>query len=107
MIKASFFIKGDYLSGFEISGHSGFAESGSDIVCAAVSSAAYLTANTVTEVIGALAEADESDGRLRLTLASPDEKTEIALRGLELHLKELSALYPKNITLKYGGVKNA
>ena len=42
------------LCGFEISGHS--SKDGADevgkIVCAAVSSAAYLAANTVTDIIG-------------------------------------------------------
>ena len=44
-------IGNDRLTGFDISGHAMFAESGSDIVCASVSSAAYMAANTVTAVI--------------------------------------------------------
>ena len=38
--------------GFRVEGHSGYAEEGADIVCAAVSSAAYLIVNSVTEVRG-------------------------------------------------------
>ena len=93
------------LKGFEIKGHAMFAESGEDVVCAAVSSAAYMAANTITDVIKANADADADDGRMLLTLRNPDEKTETVLRGLELHLTELSKQYPENIKIIYGGVK--
>ena len=36
--------------GFSLQGHAGCGEAGQDIVCAAVSSAAYLTVNTLTDV---------------------------------------------------------
>ena len=82
-----------------------FAESGEDVVCAAVSSAAYMAANTVTEVIKTNAEAEADEGRMLLAISNPDEKTETVLRGLELHLTELSKQYPENIKIIYGGVK--
>ena len=84
-----------------------FAESGSDVVCAAVSSAAYMAANTLTEIVGAKADASAQDGMMRVILIQPDEQTETVLRGLELHLTELSKQYPENIKIIYGGVKNA
>ena len=37
---------------FTVKGHSGSANAGEDIVCAAVSSAVYMAANTVTEILG-------------------------------------------------------
>ena len=49
MIQVIFTVKDNDICGFEISGHSDYAEEGSDIVCAAVSSAALMTANTITE----------------------------------------------------------
>ena len=52
MIQAEFLMaEGGAAAGFHITGHAG-GEAGTDIVCAAVSSAAYLVANTVTEVMG-------------------------------------------------------
>jgi uncharacterized protein YsxB (DUF464 family) len=39
---------GDY-TGFSVEGHSGYADEGSDIVCAAVSSAVQLSLNLITE----------------------------------------------------------
>ena len=91
MIKVRLLIGNDRLTGFDISGHAMFAESGSDIVCASVSSAAYMAANTVTEIIGAAAEDNEAAFAV--------------LDGLRLHLTELSKQYPKNIKIIYGGVK--
>lgn len=84
-----------------------FAESGSDVVCAAVSSAAYMAANTVTEIIGAKAFASVSEAKMRLTVNEANEQTETVLKGLRLHLSELSKQYPENIRVIYGGVKNA
>ena len=50
MTKATFYFDKNVPYGFLISGHSDFAEEGYDIVCASISSAAYLVANTITEV---------------------------------------------------------
>ena len=43
MIKAVFAVKGEKFIGFTVKGHSGYAESGNDIICAGVSSALMLT----------------------------------------------------------------
>ena len=107
MIKVRFSVGDRQLNGFEISGHALFAESGKDIICAAVSSAAYMAANTVTEIIRADAKAQAEDGAMVLTLNKPNTQAEMVLRGLELHLTELSKQYPQHIKIIYGGVKNA
>ncbi len=107
MIKVRFSVGNRQLKGFEISGHAMYAESGSDIVCASVSSAAYMAANTITDVIGADADVAAGDGTMSVTLNQPNEQAQAVLRGLELHLTELSKQYPQNIKLIYGGVKNA
>ena len=107
MTEIRFYSFKDRLTGFEISGHAMYAESGSDIVCASVSSAAYMAANTITDVIGADADAAAGDGTMSVTLNQPNEQAQAVLRGLELHLTELSKQYPQNIKLIYGGVKNA
>ena len=105
MIKVIFFIAEKRHKGFEISGHAYHGEAGSDIVCAAVSSAAYMAANTVTDIIGADATANQTDAKLTLTVNSPTEQTETVLKGLDLHLKELSRQFSENIKVIYGGVK--
>ena len=49
MTTASFFKKNGKIQKFSVSGHSGYSEQGSDIVCAAVSSMVMLTVNIITE----------------------------------------------------------
>ena len=66
-----------------------------------------MAANTITEVIGADADAVAGDGTMSVTLNQPNEQAQAVLRGLELHLTELSKQYPQNIKIIYGGVKNA
>ncbi len=105
MIKVRLLIGNDRLKGFEISGHAMFAQSGSDIVCASVSSAAYMVANTITEIIGANASASVGEASMRLILNEENETALTVLRGFELHVTELSKQYPKNIKIIYGGVK--
>ena len=105
MIKVRFLIGNKQLQGFEIRGHAMYAESGNDIVCASVSSAAYMAANTITDVICANADAVAEEGRMIVTLNQPNEQAQAVLRGLELHLTELSKQYPENIKIIYGGVK--
>ena len=96
------------ITGFEVSGHSGFAKSGEDIVCAAVSSAAYMTANTITDFMGIDAKIAVEDGYMRLELRRNNAKqAQPLLKGFEAHMQCLSDDYPKNIKLKFGGVRNA
>ena len=100
MISVVFFNDSGSLRGFRLSGHAGFAESGQDIVCAAVSSAAYLTANTVTDVAGVPADVTEKDGLLELTIAPQDAATvRDVLEGFRLHMTQLAEQYPQHITI--------
>ena len=89
------------LSGFCVRGHAQFAESGRDIVCAAVSSAVYMAANTVTEVLGLSPEISECDGKLSLSLSEKEvSAARTVLEGLRLHLQALCEQYPDYITME-------
>jgi uncharacterized protein YsxB (DUF464 family) len=107
MTQVRFQIDDNRLTGFEISGHSGFALEGSDIVCAAISSAAIMAANTVTEIIGGKADITENEGYLRFSLIDTDVESVKVLEGLRLHLMQISEQYPDNIKIIYGGKQNA
>ena len=101
MIQVIFTVKDNDIRGFEISGHSDYSEQGSDIVFAAVSSAALMAANTVTEIQSLAAEITEDDGFLSLSLSQEDAKTaEVVLNGLALHLNALSQAYSQYINVK-------
>ena len=93
MIRAVFF-EGENGRGFEISGHAG---GSTDIVCAAVSSAVYMAANTVTEIIKVHADISEQDGYLKFFVGEENDSAAAVLDGLKLHLTELSKQYPKKI----------
>jgi len=96
MIRAEFFIDhSGMLTGFHINGHAGLAEKGEDVLCAFVSSAAYMTANTITEIIGADADAEADDGDMFLTVREKIIECQTILNGLRLHLEETEKQYPE------------
>lgn len=101
MIRAEFFTQTDgELAGFRVTGHNG--DAGRDILCAAVSSAAYLVANTVTEVIRADAEIAVEDGYMLVRVAPGQVKScRSIFEGFKLHMKGLEEQYPKNIIVSY------
>ena len=87
----------DNHSGFWIKGHSRLDTAGKDILCAAVSSAALMAINIVTDVCGcrALIRRDDKQGYLFLSVVSSDAKKAYPIiRGLQLHLQELCRMYP-------------
>ncbi len=98
MIKVEFFGESPVF-GFCIKGHSGYSEQGSDIVCAAVSSAAYMVANTITDVLKIEPLVlYENDGEMRLELdESSAQKCSDIMSGFVLHLNSLSKEYKKYI----------
>ena len=52
MTRVEFFDQDGRITGFTVSGHSGYAEAGADIVCAAVSTAVQFASITIEEVLG-------------------------------------------------------
>ena len=96
MTKATFYFDENVPYGFLISGHSGFAESGEDIVCASISSASFMVANTITEILKVNAKIDVNDGRMKL-IVNKEQKhiTKDILLGLKLHLESLAEQYPE------------
>ena len=89
--------------GFRVSGHTGV--SGESVVCAAVSSACYMAANTITEVLHIDAELSVADGYMRVTVSGDDiPKAEAILAGLRIHMEQLAEQYPDQIKLKFSEV---
>ena len=58
-----------------------------------------MAANTVTEIIGADADADAEDGYLKLLIKKSANSAQDILNGLKLHLTELQKDYPENINV--------
>ena len=107
MTTAKFFLRENSIRGFEISGHSGYAPEGEDIVCSAVSSAAIMAANIITTSFDEHADVKSEDGYLRLMLSGESAECEAVLEGLKYHLTNISKQYPQFIKIIFGGVKNA
>ena len=99
MIRVTFRGCADLLQGFRIEGHAGMGVAGEDIVCAAVSSAAYMTANTITEIIGAPADITVDDGYMALQVTDNAVGCKEILSGFRLHLQALQEQYPTRIQL--------
>ena len=99
MINVTFYKRADSFTGFEFSGHSDYAEEGFDIVCAAVSSAAYLTANLLSDSFSENTYVTVSDGHMILTVEKSDNSDRI-IEGLYQHLLQLEDQYTKDIIVK-------
>ena len=103
MVCAVFYTADDgVLLGFRVQGHSGYAESGEDIVCAAVSSAALMAANTVTEVLHVPAQVSVKDGDLHFMVLPKDARQcRDVFSGFKLHMLSLEEQYPDYISVNY------
>ena len=89
---------------FECSGHSDYAEIGSDIVCASVTSVIYAAMNGIENVLGIIFGYEQSDGYILCVM--PEELNEIEtkhinilLESMFLFLKELEKQYPHNVSV--------
>ena len=56
MTRCEFFTQDERITGFSVSGHSGYAEAGADIVCAAISAVVTMAEATINDVCGAKAK---------------------------------------------------
>ena len=102
MTRCEFFTDNDRITGFSVSGHSGYAEAGKDVVCAAISAIVTMAEATINDVCGAKAKVrvKEEDARVTLTLpASCDEEESVqaVLAGMILTLCSLRDDYPDYI----------
>ena len=102
MTKCEFFTEDDRITGFSISGHSGYAEAGQDIVCAAISAVVTMAEATITDVCGAKAKVrvKEEDARITLTLPTScdeEESVQAVLAGMLLTLCSMRDDYPDYI----------
>lgn len=84
----------------EINGHAGYRESGTDIVCASVSSIAITTVNAILKLDSEALIYEEADGYLYIELIKHDKYIDTLISNMLDLLKELEKKYPKYINLK-------
>ena len=102
MTKCEFFRDGARITGFSVSGHSGYSEAGSDIVCAAISAVVGMAEATINDVCGGKAKVrvKEADARITLTLPAicdEEDSVQAVLAGLMLYLCSQRDDYPDYI----------
>ena len=102
MTRCEFFTEDDRITGFSVSGHSGYAEAGQDIVCAAISAVVAMVEATVNDVCGAKAKVRVKEENARITLTLPavcdeEESVQAVLAGMLLYLCNLRDDYPDYI----------
>ncbi len=102
MTRCEFFREGERITGFSVSGHSGYGEAGQDILCAAISAVVSMAECTINDVCGGKAKVrvKEADARITLTLPATCEEEDTiqsVLDGLLLYLVDLRDQYPDNL----------
>jgi uncharacterized protein YsxB (DUF464 family) len=102
MTRIEFFNQGGRITGFSCHGHSGYAEAGADIVCAAVTSAIRLAECILSDVLGENIRTRVKEDEARITLQLPatceeEDTVQAVLTGLMLTLSDLRDEYPDHI----------
>ncbi|MEZ7734278.1 ribosomal-processing cysteine protease Prp [Fusobacterium periodonticum] len=103
MTKVEIFRKNGNIIGYKASGHSGYSEQGSDIICSAISTSLQMTLIGIQEVLKLKVDFKINDGFLDVDLKniSRDKltQTNILTEAMAIFLKELTKQYPKYIRL--------
>ena len=87
------------LAGFSCKGHAGYAEAGSDIVCAAVSALSITCCNSLQSIAGVTPSVEEKDGFLKVMLSQDQQShdAQVILRVFEQGIRDIAESYPKHI----------
>lgn len=99
MIKARFVRKNDRIISFNIEGHSGYSEYGSDIVCSAVTAVSLSIGDGILEILNLNPTYEMKDGFLNMNLSNLNENdldnSQILMKTLLLGLQNIEKLYSK------------
>ena len=104
MTSVTFLTEGNRIIGFDAAGHSGYAQEGEDIVCAAVTSAVRLVESTVNDVMGLCASVKVCEKTATISFRLPgslgptaENTCQNMLTGMMVYLSQLHDEYPDNI----------
>ena len=82
-------------------GHSGYAESGSDIVCSALSVASQMAIVGLEEVLQKNVQKEIKDGYVHVTIKNfEDEKVQMILKTMELTLENIAKEYARYVSME-------
>ena len=104
MTTVTFYSEGNRITGFTVEGHSGFANEGEDILCAAITSAVRLVECAINDILGleASVKVREKDASISLklpgSLGQTNESTcQTLLTALMVYFAELTEEYPDHL----------
>ncbi len=104
MISAVLYREGNRFRGCRITGHSGYAPAGRDIVCAAVSVLSCTCVNALESVCGVVPRVTGNENGL-LTFELPetggtqDRDAQVLMGALRQGLADVAEAYPQNVKL--------
>lgn len=98
MIQAKFYKKNGKFLGFRVSGHSGYADAGEDIVCAAVSSAVQLTVNLLAD-FGCNPDVSSENNIVECKIERAEFAESKLFRQLQLHIESIAEEFPDTIKI--------
>jgi uncharacterized protein len=82
-----------------VTGHSGYAKAGRDIVCASVSSIVQSTVIGLEKVLKLDAQVQSSDGYLRF-IVDENSDTTLLVKTMVESIKDIANQYPKNVKME-------
>ena len=99
MTRCEFFTENDRITGFRVSGHSGYAEAGQDVVCASISAVVTMAEATINDVCGAKAKVRVKEEQASVSLTLPvscdeEESVQAVLAGMMITLCSIRDDYP-------------
>ncbi len=100
MIVANFFVDDGFYFYFNIKGHANYNVYGSDIVCAAVSSAVNMVLNAIVNIINqdCYLDINKQSAEIILKIKSKNNlESALFVKALYFHLVDISKEYAKNI----------
>ena len=100
IIKESVTSDPDSINNIEISGHSGYKEMGSDIVCASVSSICITTVNAIINVDNKAIKYQDSDGYLNISIIKHSDTVDKLILNMINLLEELEKQYKNYIEIR-------
>ena len=99
MIKVQVKKENDIIESIYITGHYGYSEAGSDIVCASVSSICITTVNAIVRIDSNAIEYEEKDGMLKVDIKNHSEVIDILTLNMVELLCELANDYKEYIKI--------
>ena len=98
MITVKLFKTDGKVTGVKSFGHSGLAESGNDILCAAVSTLVQTAYLAISDIYGKV-DYKKGDGLFEFNVPQGHD-AEVIIRAMYLGLQDLSSGYPQNLKLE-------